>query len=644
MPTASIPFSTYRDKVLGCWLGKAVGGTLGGPYEGRPGPHSLTFYDPVPDRMLPNDDLDLQVVWFGALRRRGLPVDRLLLADAWLEHVHLWPDEYGVASRNLTQQIYPPASGAFDNGFTAGMGSAIRSEIWACLAPGDPQLAASLAREDACVDHHDEGIYSEVYLATLESAAFGESEREKLLDIAAAAIPEDCRVARAIADTRRWWQESGDWRDVRERIIEHHGRQNFTDVAQNLAFTVLGWLAGGEDFGEAICTAVNCGRDTDCTGATLGALLGIIDPASVGSEWLKPIGRELVLSPGIVGMHPPATLDEFTDQVAAMALDVLEYYGSDVEITDALDMAEVRLNVASPRMPKPDRVMLSDPADPRESLVATGPLVVHLRYPPGIALLPGRSAQLELRIVNPSEGALHGKLIARAPDGWILSRHVPPPACGGTEGGNPSSAGLSPQAGRERSEEQLDLPGGKERVVLLTVTPPAEGPRVYRNPLDLTFHFGGFGWTVTAGMVTTLPWRRWSVEGLPDACPEVPPDADLVEAPGHFQPLPDGPCAFASDVKIPYPSPVRFVVQAPRPLRVWLDGELINDHDGTYQVPAIHRARHTGTDIQCRRGWRRLTVAVGDGPEGDLFVGLGGPNWDWIRDAEWRDPTPAQLH
>ena len=39
---------TYRKKVLGCWLGKAVGGTLGAPIEGWDGPHHLEFYDPVP--------------------------------------------------------------------------------------------------------------------------------------------------------------------------------------------------------------------------------------------------------------------------------------------------------------------------------------------------------------------------------------------------------------------------------------------------------------------------------------------------------------------------------------------------------------------------------------------------------------------
>ena len=49
----------YRSKVMGCWLGKAVGGTLGMPYEGREGPFGLDFYRPVPEAMMPNDDLDL---------------------------------------------------------------------------------------------------------------------------------------------------------------------------------------------------------------------------------------------------------------------------------------------------------------------------------------------------------------------------------------------------------------------------------------------------------------------------------------------------------------------------------------------------------------------------------------------------------
>jgi len=613
MPAIAIDTNTYREKVLGCWLGKAVGGTLGGPYEGQDGPLALTYYDPIPDRMLPNDDLDLQVVWLETLRRRGLPVDRRTLADAWLEHVHLWPDEYGVASRNLTLGLYPPVSGWYDNGFTAGMGAAIRTEIWACLAPGDPALAATLAREDACVDHAGEGVYAAQYLAALESAAFVSDDRERLLDIAADSIPSDCRVGCAIADTRQWWAQTWDWVAVRQRILTEHGRQNFTDVAQNLAFIVLGWLTGAGDFDKAVCTAVNCGKDTDCTGATLGALLGILTPRAISEKWLKPIGHNLVLSPGMVAMHPPATLDALTDQVTELAAQVLHYYDSDVIFSHAPPSSRSGARVAPPRHLRPAGISQESPASLTESLVATQPLVVHVIYPSQVALPPAEPSEISVRIHNPTENHLAINLSARVPGGWRL----------------------------ERPDRELGLsPAGTLTLSFNLTPPPADAPRVYRNPLDLDFECEGLRWTVTAGMAATFPWRRWPIEALPAIRPQLPDSAETAEVPGHVQPLSAGPTILVTDFKQPYHKTIRVVAQSPREIRVWLDDTEILSHDGDWLVPAIHRARETGVDCYVTRGWHRLTVAVGDGNAGELFVGIGdGESWDWLRDAEWRMPN-----
>jgi ADP-ribosylglycohydrolase len=603
----------YREKVLGCWLGKAVGGTLGGPAEGKDGPLSLTFYHPVPDRMLPNDDLDLQIAWMEALRRHGLPVDRHTLAQAWLAHIHLWPDEYGVACRNLTQGLYPPASGWFDNGFTAGMGAAIRTEIWACLAPGDPALAAALATEDACVDHAGEGLYAAQYLAALESAAFVEQDQETLLELAASTIPGDSRVARALSDTRDWWAETHDWLEVRERILAQHGRQNFTDVAQNLAFILLGWLTGGDDFGAAISTAVNCGRDTDCTGATLGALLGILNPQGIDDEWLEPIGRDLVLSPGMVGMHPGATLDTLTDQVTALAVEVLDYYGSEVRLGGEAAPPSGGENLSLPRHRHPKAIMAAPGAGSSWGLVMSNPLVVRVGYPPSVALSPGTPADLHVWITNPAERDIDVRLSVRAPDGWSL----------------------------RGSEFAFHLvPGGTKNLGLTVTPPPAGAIRVYRNPLDLKLEVDGLRWVATAGMVTTIPWLHWPLEDMVQALPEPANGAEVREVAGHVQGVPEGPWAFASDFKLSYSGTVRAVIQAPRELRVWIDDEEVNHHDGSWRVPAFHRARETGSDVVRRRGWHRLTVAVGQGQGGELFVGLGdGETWDWLRDVEWRIPA-----
>ena len=81
---------------------------------------------------------------------------------------------------------------------------------------------------------------------------------------------------------------------------------------------IMALLLGKGDFGKTICLAVNCGQDADCTGATVGAIFGIINPDLISEEWLKPIGHSLGVSKEISGIQPPATLEAFTELVAGL--------------------------------------------------------------------------------------------------------------------------------------------------------------------------------------------------------------------------------------------------------------------------------------------------------------------------------------
>ena len=109
-------------------------------------------------------------------------------------------NEYGVGKINMRLGIMPPLSGEYNNAkWKTSNGAWIRSEIWACLAPGNPLLAAQFAWNDACVDHGcTEGTFAEIFTATLESAAFIEKDRNKLIQFALSMIPADCRLAKAV--------------------------------------------------------------------------------------------------------------------------------------------------------------------------------------------------------------------------------------------------------------------------------------------------------------------------------------------------------------------------------------------------------------------------------------------------------------
>lgn len=323
----------YYSKVYGGWMGKNIGGTLGAPMEGDKQLMNLTFYSEIFDAPIPNDDLDLQLVWLHALEQYGVRLAAQELGQEWLEHVFFPYDEYGYALTNLRKGLLPPLSGSFNNPFTNCMGSPIRSEIWAMVAPGVPGLAAWYAYQDAIVDHAGgEGVYGEMFFAAIESAAFIISNVDILLDIGLSCIPTDCRTYRAVKDLRKWHEEGKDWLESRELILKYYGCDNFSDAPQNIAFTILGWLYG-DDFGDAIIKAVNCGYDTDCTGATLGAILGIIGgKESIPNEWIAPIGDKIAVSPQVKGFDAPVNLEELTQRTIRIAKKVVATWEVPVSI------------------------------------------------------------------------------------------------------------------------------------------------------------------------------------------------------------------------------------------------------------------------------------------------------------------------
>ena len=168
----------YRRRLAGCWIGKNVGGTLGMPMEWNRQENDVTYYThEMTGEPLPNDDLDIQILWLIALEDQGLSLDCKVLGQYFNELMIFTHAEYGTAKTNLRAGLQPPVSGTHNNDFKDSCGSFIRSEIWACLFPGHPQRAAEYAFQDAVVDHgNGEGVYAEVFVAAMESAAFFETD------------------------------------------------------------------------------------------------------------------------------------------------------------------------------------------------------------------------------------------------------------------------------------------------------------------------------------------------------------------------------------------------------------------------------------------------------------------------------------
>ncbi|HOV21847.1 MAG TPA: ADP-ribosylglycohydrolase family protein [bacterium] len=304
----------YFHNIYGCWLGKNIGGSIGCPIEGKKDFMSLPYK--YPEEIFANDDIDLQLVWLDILKKKGIKITTDDLADGWIRNIDYPFDEYGVAKANLSLGLKPPITGIYNNWFCNCMGASIRSEIWACINPGRPEVAGWYAYQDASVDHWNEGVYGEVFLSVLESITFVEKDIEKAINKAIEFLPETSNVYNVVKLTQLLEKEGRSLKEIREKIIEKFGHHNFTDCVQNIGFIVLGLLKGQGNFLKTIIESVNCGYDTDCTGATAGAIIGII----VGKEEIikqvkTKIDERIIAGWGIKGIKVPENINELSNEI-----------------------------------------------------------------------------------------------------------------------------------------------------------------------------------------------------------------------------------------------------------------------------------------------------------------------------------------
>ena len=80
-------YKEYKNKVKGCFLGKNIGGTLGAPFECWRGVYNIDFFMQDVSTPVPNDDLDLQLVWLSAVEHEGKNIDSHVLCEYWENYV-----------------------------------------------------------------------------------------------------------------------------------------------------------------------------------------------------------------------------------------------------------------------------------------------------------------------------------------------------------------------------------------------------------------------------------------------------------------------------------------------------------------------------------------------------------------------------
>jgi ADP-ribosylglycohydrolase len=327
------------DRFLGAWLGRCAGCLLGKPVEGwhtdkmwgylkDMGRYPLSdyFISEVPaeigekykvsqrfgfidqvNYMPEDDDTNYTVTGLAIVKRHGTSFSSEDIADFWLSNIPLLKTctAERVAYRNFALTIPPPRSATHRNPYREWIGAQIRGDFFGYAALGNPELAAELAWRDARVSHVKNGIYGEMWVAAVLAAAAFEKDPKSVIQIGLSEIPARSRLYEAISDVISWY-DKGLSRDeatsmIHKRWNQYHGH-HWCHTISNAQIVAMGLLWSDLDFEQAICGAVQACFDTDCNGATVGSIMGMMMGANrLPERWISPLND--TLETGVSGYH-----------------------------------------------------------------------------------------------------------------------------------------------------------------------------------------------------------------------------------------------------------------------------------------------------------------------------------------------------
>lgn len=176
----------------------------------------------------------------------------------------------------------------------------------------------------------------------MQSTAFVLCDLRSCIEIALAAIPENSRMADSIRFVLSCYDNGMTAMEARNAIFERNSDigDGWFEAPSNVSYAVIGLLWGRGDFKKSMITAINCGDDTDCTGATVGATFGILGGTkALPDDWRAYIGDDIITLSINKGDHKaggavPKSCTELTDRVVAQAPFMLFANHSDVIIND----------------------------------------------------------------------------------------------------------------------------------------------------------------------------------------------------------------------------------------------------------------------------------------------------------------------
>ncbi len=284
----------------------------------RPGINWLNNTDCAPE----DDDLDFTFLGLRLLEEVGFEFDSEDCAMNWLYNFPLYHTAVSerIGYRNIVNKIPASKSGRFANPHRETLGGQIRVDSYGYVCPGNPQKAAEMAWKDATMTNAKNGVYGAMYVAAMLAVSAVVDEPREIVEYALTQVPARSRLYEGVKQVIAMYDAGNALEEVQTFIhsrFDENDSYNWVHAVCNTMNVVSALLYSQKDLGRGIGNAVQNGYDTDCDGATVGSVIGMITGAlKLPFSWKQGVNNAVYTC--VAGFDDKVKLDDFARRMTAL--------------------------------------------------------------------------------------------------------------------------------------------------------------------------------------------------------------------------------------------------------------------------------------------------------------------------------------
>jgi hypothetical protein len=235
------------------------------------------------------DDLYVEMTFIRTLEEYGVDCSIEQAGIDFANSVYMLWGANALGRENLRSGIKPPASShpKYHKG-ADWIDYQIEADFSGIITPGLPNEVIALGYKFGRIMNYGDGVYGGMFVGGMYSAAYFETDIQKIIQAGLECIPYESQYAECMRDVMKWYNENpNDWKKtwqlIEDKYYSNPEYQKYKayepdywhemDAKLNGAYILMGLLYGEGDPDKTITISMQCGRDSDCNPSNAAGVL-----------------------------------------------------------------------------------------------------------------------------------------------------------------------------------------------------------------------------------------------------------------------------------------------------------------------------------------------------------------------------------